>query len=91
MHAVPVALALFFSLDRAALPEGTALLPHGDFVASLVFTPDGKTLISASGDGLVRLWDTGTRNARRRPSVREAFPQSARAEAGIAGSQCTQA
>jgi WD40 repeat protein len=64
MHPIPVALVLFFTLDRAALPEGAAALPHHGFVASLAFTPDGKTLISASGDGLVRLWDTSTHKER---------------------------
>jgi WD40 repeat protein len=66
MHAIPVALTLFFALDRAALPGGTALLPHGDFIPSLVFTSDGKTLLSASGDGLIRLWDTASGKERQR-------------------------
>jgi WD40 repeat protein len=66
MHTIPVVLTLFFSLDGAALPRGMALLPHGDGVPSLLFTPDGKTLISASGDGFIRLWDTATGKERQR-------------------------
>jgi WD40 repeat protein len=31
-----------------------------------MFTADGKTLITASGDGLVRLWDTASAKERRR-------------------------
>jgi WD40 repeat protein len=64
MHPVPVALTLFFALGRAAPPEGTAEFPHPGFVAALAFAPDGKTLISASGDGLVRLWDPAARKER---------------------------
>src|SRR5581483_11968034 len=31
---------------------------HTDYVWSLAFSPAGKTLVSGSGDGTVRLWDT---------------------------------
>ncbi|HYT89758.1 MAG TPA: hypothetical protein VEL76_13705 [Gemmataceae bacterium] len=41
----------------ASLPKGVTQLRHGGFVSALAFTPDGKTLISASGDRLIRLWD----------------------------------
>jgi WD40 repeat protein len=47
-------------------PEGASQLLHGGPVFSLVFLPDGKTLISASGDRLIRLWDPATGKERRR-------------------------
>jgi WD40 repeat protein len=31
---------------------------HSDYVFSLAFSPDGKTLVSSSGDTTLRLWDT---------------------------------
>ncbi len=50
----------------APVPKGATPLRHGGFVSSLTFTRDGKTLISASGDGLIRLWDPATGKERRR-------------------------
>jgi serine/threonine protein kinase/WD40 repeat protein len=34
---------------------------HHSFVSDLLFTPDGKQLISSSGDQTIRLWDWSTR------------------------------
>jgi WD40 repeat protein len=39
---------------------------HGD-VGTVVFSPDGKELVSGASDGTVRLWDVATGLERRRP------------------------
>jgi WD40 repeat protein len=38
-------------------------------VAGLAFRPDGKYLATASGDGMVRLWDPATCSARKEIAV----------------------
>src|SRR5579883_187941 len=38
---------------------GTVRLRHGDYLRSIRFTPDGKTLISLGSDG-IRVWDAAT-------------------------------
>jgi WD40 repeat protein len=47
-------------------PKGTIQLHHFGPVSSLTYTRDGKTLISAGGDGLIRLWDPATGKELRR-------------------------
>jgi WD40 repeat protein len=41
---------------RPSAPPGTELDVHTDRVNALLFSPDRETLLSASGDGTVRLW-----------------------------------
>ncbi len=43
--------------ELAATLEG-----HKDIVTSLAFAPDGKRLYSTSLDGVIKVWDTKTRN-----------------------------
>jgi WD40 repeat protein len=35
---------------------------HKDGVFRVVFSPDGKRLLSGGGDGMLRLWDVASRN-----------------------------
>jgi WD40 repeat protein len=44
--------------DAATGEELVRLPGHSDYVFSLAFSPDGKTLVSSSGDTTLRLWDT---------------------------------
>jgi WD40 repeat protein len=54
------------------LLPGTRTLRHGEFVPALLFTPDGKALISAGSDKLIRLWDPALGREQRRISGHEA-------------------
>ena len=44
----------------AAEPKPVTLGGHPDFVYSVAFSPDGKTLASGSGDNTIKLWDVPT-------------------------------
>jgi RNA polymerase sigma factor (sigma-70 family) len=80
------------------LPEGamarlgTVHFRHGRNVHSVAFSEDGKTLLSGSFDGTVRLWDRATGKELRRFAelppyavVRVAFLPDGKTAAGLAG------
>ncbi len=53
--------------------EPQALFPHGRTVASVAFSPDGKTILTASHDKTARLWDVATGAAVGQPIVHPNF------------------
>jgi WD40 repeat protein len=62
----PLLLSLsLLASDRVPAP-GKLRLRHGGFVSGVVFTPDGKALLTASGDGVIRVWDPATGKELRR-------------------------
>ncbi|MFF5257968.1 AAA family ATPase [Actinomadura viridis] len=51
--------------ERGALPR------HGANIDDLVFSPDGRIIATAAGDGAVRLWDAPSRRLRGAPIIHE--------------------
>src|SRR5262249_32705397 len=78
--------------EGAIARMGTVRFQHGRLVSSVAFSRDGKTLLSGSYDGTVRLWDRDTGKELRRFAgllpygvVRLAFSRDGKTAAALAG------
>ena len=39
---------------------------HSDYIRSVAFSPDGKTIVSGSNDKTIKVWDAGAYSAQNR-------------------------
>jgi WD40 repeat protein/tRNA A-37 threonylcarbamoyl transferase component Bud32 len=53
---------------RTLSPVGPPLRETGGEVTGLAFSPDGRTLVAVTGNGVPTIWDVESRSLRRRPS-----------------------
>ena len=49
--------------------EKTTAHGDGDTVVSVAFSPDGTKIVSGSGDGTIKVWDSGASRAQNRLSL----------------------
>ncbi len=78
LEAGPVAVGGF---DGKRFTATAALVGHGGAAAGLVFTPDGKGLITASADKTVRTWDVAKKGT---TAIESDLPAEAEAVAATA-------
>lgn len=57
--------------DGAVSRLGSIRFLHGDWVRSVAFSPDGKTLVSGTQERFFRIWDTATGREVRRFKVKD--------------------
>src|SRR5207249_7104287 len=63
-------------LDLQATRLRYELVGHKNWVSSLAFSPDGKTLASGSRDGTILLWDTDRRKVVDFPLLQKGWVRS---------------
>ena len=56
----PIKTAVVLRQAVYGVQERNSLEQHQSYVSSISFSPDGKTLVSGSGDKTVKLWDAAT-------------------------------
>ncbi len=73
MLAVATSIGIWL-YDTRTYEELALLTGHTGDVASVSFSPDGRTLASGSGDKTVRLWNVVTRRESQRPAPMSDHP-----------------
>ncbi|MEW6732832.1 MAG: serine/threonine-protein kinase [Acidobacteriota bacterium] len=61
---LPITSDVDLSIPPFQLKEGAILQGHEHVIKSVIYTPDGRYLISASSDGAIKIWDLNKRRVR---------------------------